>query len=184
MVDQLPADAVIVEVADHLGRRAGGRHAVRTPGDAVHRRGPGAVAQRLQQERGGALALAAHDVVDLRIVAQDVFPVIGRVDAAVHDRQAGPGRLQGRGQAHDGVVGRGGTGMPHQHQVGRGVQPRAHDGVVKHGAEFGVEQAHREAGVDQRPANAQQAERRQLFTRDAASDGGMGRIDQQDVHRP
>ena len=89
MVDQLPADAVVVEVADHFGRRAGCRHAVRAPGDAVYRRRLGAVAQRLQQQRRGTLALAAYDVVDLRIVAQDVFPVIGRVDAAIHDSQAG-----------------------------------------------------------------------------------------------
>ena len=55
---------------------------------------------------------------------------------------------------------------------------------VRKRAELGVEEAYVMAGVDQRSADRQQSERRQLLARDAAADRDVGRIQEKDAHTP
>lgn len=52
----------------------------------------------------------------------------------------------------------------------------------RHRADFGIDEPHAMARIEQRSAQRQQAERRQMVVRHPAADGGMRRIDQDDVH--
>jgi hypothetical protein len=54
--------------------------------------------------------------------------------------------------------------------------------VVSQRADFRVEQFDVMAGVDQRPADREQAQRRQLLQRNAAADCDMRRIEQKNAH--
>jgi hypothetical protein len=72
--------------------------------------------------------------------------------------------------------------MPEHHHLERTPHHLVDDLVQAHRAELGVEQIHREAGVDQRTADAEQAQRRQVVVGDAAAEGGVGRLDQGDLH--
>ena len=72
--------------------------------------------------------------------------------------------------------------MAHQQQVGRTARDLVDDRADRHRPEFGIQQFDVEAGIQQRPADAQQAERRQVLARDAAADGGVRRIEQEDAH--
>jgi hypothetical protein len=49
--------------------------------------------------------------------------------------------------------------------------------------ELGVEETGVMAGIDQRPADREQAERRKVIVRDAAPDRGVRRVDEEDAHR-
>ena len=65
-----------------------------------------------------------------------------------------------------------------------GAQPRASATRLadRHRAELAVDQADVVAVVDQRPADREQAERRQVVVGDAAADRGMRHVDQEDAH--
>jgi hypothetical protein len=69
-----------------------------------------------------------------------------------------------------------------QQRIRRERQNLRHDVRQRQRAEFGIQQLHVVAIVDQRPADRQQAERRQMLVRDAAADRWMPWIDQQDPH--
>ena len=52
----------------------------------------------------------------------------------------------------------------------------------RHRPELGVDQAHAMTDIEQRTADRQQPERRQMIVGHAAADGRMRRVDQHDVH--
>ena len=72
--------------------------------------------------------------------------------------------------------------MPQQHRI------RARGGDLfskllrRRIVKIAVEQLHLVAGVNQRPADGQQAERRQMFARHAGTDGRMCGVDEGDFH--
>ena len=53
----------------------------------------------------------------------------------------------------------------------------------RHWPKLGVNESHLVFGVQQRSAHRKQPQGRQMFPRDAAADGGMQRIEQEDFHR-
>jgi hypothetical protein len=52
----------------------------------------------------------------------------------------------------------------------------------RHRAEFGIDQPHDVTVVDQRAADREQAERRQMIVRNPASDRGMRHVDEKNTH--
>jgi len=72
--------------------------------------------------------------------------------------------------------------MTEQHGIGAKSCGLRDDRGDRHRAEFGIEQADVVAVVDQRTADREQAERRQMIVGDPAADGGMGDIDQENAH--
>ena len=71
---------------------------------------------------------------------------------------------------------------PMQDAVGLAAQGVEDEYGKRHRTELGIDEAHKMAGVDQWTAQRQQPERRQMVVRHAAADGGVRRIDQDDVH--
>ena len=69
-----------------------------------------------------------------------------------------------------------GTGLP-----GDGL---CQDIGLTHRTAFAIDKPYRETGVDQRTANRQETERRQLFLRDPAADRRMWNIDQKYAQSP
>ena len=98
MIDQLPADPVGIEIGDDHG--AGGVAAWPRRFRGTRCRAPRAaglpVSSAAISRAHGLLAFAAHDDVDLRLLAEDLAPVIGRKDAAIDDRDVGQRRAQSR----------------------------------------------------------------------------------------
>src|SRR4051812_40397592 len=66
--------------------------------------------------------------------------------------------------------------------IGGVVDDAAGDLVVREGAELGVEQRDLVAGVDQWAADREETQRRQLLERDAAADGWVRGVEDQDTH--
>ena len=182
MVDQLPADAVGVEIADHERLRGRNRPAVVPKGDAAY-----AGERRLPFERGhqlprGLLALPAHDRIDVRLLGQDFSPMIGGKHTAIDDHRRGQCRRDGARDFGDHRVAGCRTGMAEQHGIRRTPYGLRHDGWRRHRTELAVQQFDVMTVVDQRSADCKQAERRQVIVRDAAADCGMRHIDEQDAH--
>mgnify|MGYP001086462207 CR=1 FL=1 len=72
--------------------------------------------------------------------------------------------------------------MTDQDEIGIVAQGLLDQRRKRHRPELGVDQSHLMAGIEQRTADRQQAEWRQMIVRDAAADGRMRRIDQDDIH--
>ena len=72
--------------------------------------------------------------------------------------------------------------MPEQNRIRPQRRRLIDDAVEGHRPELAVDQSHLMAVIEQRTTDAEQAERRQLLPRDAASDRRMGDIDQEDAH--
>ena len=72
--------------------------------------------------------------------------------------------------------------MAEQHGVR--LQPRGLPDQLRHGGRVAVaiDEPHLMPRIDERPADGEQAERRQVVARDAAANGGMRRVNQQDTH--
>jgi hypothetical protein len=71
---------------------------------------------------------------------------------------------------------------PIRMQSGQSLKGVADERGKRHRPELGIDQPHLMAGVDQRTAQRQQAERRQMVVRHTAADGGVRRIDEDDFH--
>ena len=141
VVDQLPADAVSVEIADDGRRRRRDGLPFVAKRDARNGAQRFARVQRPRQLRDRRLALAAHDDVDLRLGRQHLAPVIGREDAAVDDPDRRQRRPEQARQLGDDRMGRGRAGMAEQNDVGRDWPSRVRTiSHKRHRAEFGVEQ--------------------------------------------
>jgi hypothetical protein len=153
VIDQLPADPESVEVGDHRGRRGADHHALvaeRDPADCEQR---AAVGQRAYEAGRRLLALAAHDHIDLRLLDQDLAPMIGREHAAVDDPDIGQLGAQRAGQlAHDRMA-RGRARMAEQDRVGSARDRLRDDVLDRHRPELGVDQRDVVPGVDQRTAD-------------------------------
>nr|WP_263316922.1 hypothetical protein [Lysobacter psychrotolerans] len=183
MVDQFPGDAAFVQVGGHLSRPRGAHRAVHAPGDArdggqflVRRQG-------LHQLQRRALSFATHDHVDRGFGGQHVLPVVGRKHAAIHDPQRGQTPLQlCRDLRHRGMR-RGRPRVPDHQRIRSPAVHLGDDGFHRHRPELGIQQLHLEACIEQRPADAQQPQRRQLLARDAAADCGVRRVQQEDAQR-
>ena len=114
MIDQLPADPIGIEVADHGRGRRDARSIIVAERDAVDDAEIAAGLQCPHQLARGLLGFAAHDRGDVTLLAQDVAPVIGRKHAAIDDphvRQGLDDRLRHLG---DDRMARGRTGMTEQ----------------------------------------------------------------------
>gem|GEM_PF-6687477 len=182
VTDEFPADPVGVEVADHRGRCGRPGQAVPAMGDAGDGSDVGVGSERGHQAAGRLLALAAHDRRDVRFRGQDLAPVVGRVDAAIDDgHPRHPGRER-RGDLGDHRMPRGRAGMPEEH----GLRPPRHrladDREGGHRPELPVDEADLVAVVDQRPADREQPQRREVVVRDAAADRRMRYVDEEDAH--
>jgi hypothetical protein len=182
VIDQLPADAVGVEVGDD-GCRPRRVHALRVPpGDAGDGLEGVAVLDGGHQAPRRLLALAAHDRRHVGFLGEDLAPVIGREHAPVDDAHAGQRRRDAARDLGDHRMPGGGAGMAEQHRVRRPPCRLRHQLVDPHRSELAVDQAHRVAVVDQRPADGEQAQRRQMIVGDAAADCRMRNIDQENAH--
>jgi hypothetical protein len=181
-IDQLPGDAASVEVLDHRRRRRLDELAVEPEGDAFHGRDDAAAGESPHEPAARELSLAAHDDVDLRLRGEDLPIVIRGEDAAVDDHDVRQQGADATRQLHRDRV-RGGRARMSEHQHLRpvGDDPGDHR-LVGERTELRVEQAYVMTGVDQRPADRQQSERRQLLARDAAAYGDMRRIEEKDAH--
>ena len=98
-------------------------------------------------------AFAADDDVDLRLVGQDLAPVVGGEHAAVDD----PGRrqrlAQGTRDLDDGGMAGGGAGVAQEDGLGGECHGLRHDLGRGQRTEFRVQEPHLVSRVDQRPAN-------------------------------
>ena len=163
VIDQLPADAVAVQVVDG---RAGLVHdglAAAAPDDALDAGqvcvaaapGPG---ERLRQVQGRRLALSADDDIHLRMMDEDVLVVAGE-DAAVDGDDAGQGRLDGAQDAQATGVGLRGADVGDHDDVGTEAANALDDLAVGKVEGGGVDEGDGEAGVEQRPAEHEQPQR-------------------------
>ena len=118
MVDQLPADPVVVQIAQHRRIRRALHVAILPIGDTGHLEQRCLALQRLHQRKRRLLALAAHDEVDLRAVTQDLVPVVGRVHAAIHHPSLRQLLLEQTAQLDHRDMHRAGAGMA-EHQYVR-----------------------------------------------------------------
>src|SRR5581483_3458551 len=94
VINQFPGDTVIVEIQHHLGRRGADNFPVLSEcqaSDSLQRR---AQLQRLHQLECGLLAFSTHDDVEVCAVAEDLVPVICRMDTAVDNRRPWQSLLQ------------------------------------------------------------------------------------------
>ncbi|MNF77691.1 hypothetical protein D3C84_598420 [compost metagenome] len=152
-------------------------------GDTLHAIQRPAVAQGLEQGEGGLLALAAHDDVDGWAVAKNFLPVIGGVYPAIDDGQLWQGLFQQLTQLDHGDVCRARSGVAeHRHRrlrLAHLLGDRRQWQVVQ----VRIQQRYLEPDVQQWAAHAEQAEWWQVLVGDAAADGGMGRVDQDDLWR-
>ena len=186
VVDQLPADAVGVEVADHRrGRRrarAAARRERRCP--ATSPSGVPLASARHQPPRG-LLALAAHDRRRPAAPRRGLAPVIGREDAAIDDAQrrgsAAAMRARDLGDRPDGR---------RSSRNGRTARRRARS------ARACADDARRSAsGRTRRRSGGPRGRRRSAArrstsrpsggrwsSRNAAADRGMRHVDQEDAH--
>ena len=181
VIDQLPAHAIRIEVADHRRIGRGMRLAVHSICNAAHRRQIARPAQRTHQIERGLLAFAAHDEVDVGAVTQYLVPHIGRMHAAVDDEHIGQRALEQFGDLHHRDMRGAGTRMPEHHHIDRLLAHGLDDLLGRHRAELGIDKPHVETMIDQRAANRQQPKRRQMFARHAAADGGVRWIDEGDA---
>jgi len=69
--------------------------------------------------------------------------------------------------------------MPQQQRLGGELYGLPHDLRRGEWAELSIKEPHVVAGIEDRPAHREEAERRQLLPRDAAPDGRVGRVDEQ-----
>ena len=72
--------------------------------------------------------------------------------------------------------------MADQDRVGAVAKDLSPDRAEGHGVKIGIDEPDVMARVDQRAADAEQAEGRQIFPWNAAADGGMGRVEKDDTH--
>jgi hypothetical protein len=182
MVDQLPADAIGVEIADHRCRARRPRHAGVAIGDARNRIERLAPFERRDEPPRSFFALAAHDGDDVGFRVEDLPPMIRGKHAAIDDADAGQRLCDVARNLCDDRMARGRARMSEQHRVGLGAHGVGDDVGERHRAELGVEQAHLVAVVDQRPADREESERRQVIVRDAAADRRVGDVDEDDAH--
>ena len=140
-------------------------------GDAPDRAERGLRLQRRDQLTDGLLAFAAHDRVDMRLFAQDLAPVIGRKHAAIDD--VGVRAAHRRCASETSAM----TGWPevepewpNSTASGRNATVCATMSAVGIGPNSPSSSRTVMAVVDQRPADREQPERRQVIVRDAAAD--------------
>ena len=72
--------------------------------------------------------------------------------------------------------------MAEHHRIGIEGQSVQHNSRRRHRAELAIEQPDIVAVIDQRPANGQQPERRQMIIGNAAANGRVGNVDQKNTH--
>src|SRR5262249_40125815 len=111
VVDQFPADAIVVEVADHLCGRGTHHGTISSKRDSADGPGVRAARQSLNQQQCRSLAFPSHDDVNVAAIAQDLVPGIGRVYPAVHDDEVGHGPLEQTAKLDDGGMSRAGAGV-------------------------------------------------------------------------
>ncbi len=127
VIDQLPADAIIVEPRDHSRRRGRERGAVfqeRQPRNPVERR---ALFDSRDQFRHRRLAFTAHDDVDRRRFFEDGLPVIGRKYAAIDDARVRQGAADLDRQGDDDRMSRRRAVVTEKHDFGGMSSRPRHD---------------------------------------------------------
>jgi hypothetical protein len=72
--------------------------------------------------------------------------------------------------------------MAEQDGVGTKAHRLGYDGLHRHWTEFAVDQADLVAVIDQRSADREQTQRRQMVVRNPAADRGMRHVDQENPH--
>ncbi len=72
--------------------------------------------------------------------------------------------------------------MTEQNHVGKKARGFGDDGLRRHRAELAIDQANLMAVIDQRPADREQTQRRQMVIRNPAADRWMRHVDQEDTH--
>jgi hypothetical protein len=177
-----PADPVRVEIPDHRCCRRCERLSIVAIGDAAH-----AAERRLRLERrhertSGLFAFAPDNGIDMGFLLQDLAPVIGGKYASIDDACR---RQDARNRAchfRDDRMAGGRTGMSEQHGVRSQPHRCGHNFGCRHGAELGIEEMHDVAVVDERPSDAQQAERGQMIIRYATADRRVRHVDEKNAH--
>ncbi len=89
VVDELPAHSIGVEIIDHPRGRGFGDYPIATKRNAAH--SVKLVCARLDrghQPRDGCLSLSADDHIDLWLFGEHLAVVIGRIYAAIDDRDS------------------------------------------------------------------------------------------------
>ena len=76
------------------------------------------------------------------------------------------------------------AGVSEQNGLRRECHGLPHDLLRGHRPEFRVQKSHFVSRVDQRPADGQQAQRRQMLVRNPAADGRMGGLIRRDAYSP
>lgn len=182
-IDQLPADTISIEIDDRAcGARGERTVEVVAIGDAGHIGERPAPVQRLDQRHDGRLAFAAHDEIEGIGRGQYVVPMVGRKHTAIDHQRPRRAYLDHPGDPQRGRMCRRRTGMADQDAVGIAAQRVVNQRRKRHWPEFGIDEPHLMACVEQRTAERQKAERRQMVVRHAAADGGVRRVDQHDFH--
>ena len=72
--------------------------------------------------------------------------------------------------------------MPEQNGIGRKADGLRDDLSQAHGAKLGVEQLDFVSGIEQGTAQSQEAERRKMLVGDAAADGGVRWVKEEEFH--
>jgi hypothetical protein len=109
--------------------------------------------------------------------------MVGRKDAAVDDADAGQRSDDRAGDLGNHRMPGGRAGMPEQHRIRRATNRMGDEVRRRHGAEFAVDELDDMPIVQQRPADGEQAERRQVVVGNAAADGWVGYVDEENTHR-
>lgn len=183
MIDQLPADAIGIEIGDRLRRlRRQDFAVVIAKGDAGNGCERAARRQAIGKAPHRFLAFTAHENVECRRLGQNLPPVIGRKDAAIDDGDFGITAFD-RLCDHTGCgMGRGRAGMADQHQIRVAAHRPADNLRYLHRSELGIDETDDMTVVDQRACDREKAERWKVIIGNATADRRMRRIYQNDPH--
>ena len=182
VIDELPADAVPVQIGDDRcgGSRVGG--AVDPVGDTGDRLEREAARQRVEQGPRCLLAFATDDDVDLRLLGEDLAPVIRRKHASVDDADRRPASPHCARDLRDDRVTRRRAGVADQHGIGPERSDAGEDVGRSERPELAVDEHDVVPGIDQRPPDGEEAERWKVIVGDPAADRGVGDVEQEESH--
>lgn len=127
-------------------------------------------------------SLAAHDEIDLGLFLEDFLPVIGWEDPAVHDPRTGQRGADRQADLRDDGVGRGRPGVAKEDGVGPESDGARDDLPRGQRGEFTVDEVGVVPRIDKGSADGQKTQWRQVVPGNAAADGRVGDIDEQDAH--
>lgn len=181
MIDEFPANAVVIEVADHRSSPCCQGCAITAKGNAAHLVEVAFPAQGLHKLADGFLAFTTHDHIDPGFAFQNIAPEIGGMNAAIDNVAAWQAAAHGARDRGDHRMAGRRTGMAKHYGIRRKGNSFGYKLVQGHRAKLTVDESHVMPIVDQWPTHGEQPKRWQVIVRNPAANCGMRDVYQDDT---